>query len=380
MNLGNAGRISHTLQFRSLRILAPPAKAHEFKSEQNTGAGASTTREHSAHTKTELATEQPTTMRRIRRPTVMRRPKLVGKSVEGSAMQAVAASRKRASSNQFKNIASTTPSRRQPSGAPIREGGRSSIMKTPPNTSEARIRQFGRPPSSSRRSKEIQEKDEILSRVKKDFALMYKFENWQLKRASSLYRGANLLLTNLWWPRNNGEKVPRGVAEFILTQSPLAWSEECLAPPFPEGLTDVLVPIFARWIATFTPGLQIVSTDTRANQHGSMLLASDIKNVRSVKCQTVVKISRVQNSGMSNTMIRCQGWLLTLPRRRRKDQLKKSESNISNAYLRERDSIGMDKLASDVQVSIMNNVFPMHRNSSTWLQIAEISFPRKSPF
>lgn len=45
---------------------------------------------------------QPDSGRRIRRPTMIRRPKLVGKSVDGAAIHAKAAARARASSSRFK--------------------------------------------------------------------------------------------------------------------------------------------------------------------------------------------------------------------------------------------------------------------------------------
>ncbi len=290
--------------------------------------------------------------RRIRRPAMIRRPKLVGKSFDGAAMQAVAASRKRASTNQFKKVASTVPTRRPSALTPLKEGGRGSITKASPIQHDASSKRFGRRPTSSRRQKDRESEDDELTLIKGDFCMACNQKYWELKRQSSLQRESTLLLSNLWWPRQQDHIIPISIATFIVSKSPMAWSDACRFPPFPNGIVNGLVPIFARWITTFAPGVQLLSTKSSSLQPQSdaIFLASNIKNVRGRKCLVVIKLSKIYEK-KSLPMVRCQGWVSVLPRRSRRDLKVKPNANITSSLLLEKDSAGLDKLSSDVHVS-----------------------------
>eukprot|EP00537_Pseudo-nitzschia_pungens_P011808 CAMPEP_0172397336 /NCGR_PEP_ID=MMETSP1061-20121228/29932_1 /TAXON_ID=37318 /ORGANISM="Pseudo-nitzschia pungens, Strain cf. pungens" /LENGTH=122 /DNA_ID=CAMNT_0013129459 /DNA_START=231 /DNA_END=595 /DNA_ORIENTATION=- len=111
-NLAETSRDSHLLQRRSLKLLSPGfvETAHRKRTLQPTQTSENPpSKVKENNTKIEIPQNGPAgptngPTRRIRRPTMIRRPKLIGKSVEGAAMQAMAASRKRASTNQFKNV------------------------------------------------------------------------------------------------------------------------------------------------------------------------------------------------------------------------------------------------------------------------------------
>ena len=282
---------------------------------------------------------------------MIRRPKLVGKSVEGAAMQAVAASRKRASSNQFKNVGSAGPARRTSVLAPVKESVRNISAKSSSGVSDAGSKRLGRPPTALRRQKDKEDEDEEMARAKADFRLAIMQKYWRLRRHSSLLRESTLLLSSLWWPRKSSQTLPTSMAEFIVSNSPLAWSDAGRFPPFPSGLVDTFVPLFARWIATFAPHVDLLNTTSKPGPRpSSMLLVSSIKNIRGRKCFTVVKVS-MSSEKKAPSIVRCQGWVSLLPRRSKADQLAKADANVTCASFLEKDSAGMDKLASEVHVS-----------------------------
>jgi hypothetical protein len=262
-------------------------------------------------------------------------------------MQAVAASRKRASSNQFKNAA--TPARRSTNLTPVKEGNTKSSSS---GTVEGGSKRLGRPPTTLRRQKDREADDEDLVRIKADFQYAFLQKYWALRRQSSLHRDSTLLLSNIWWPRKQTQTIPLSVAEFIMSKSPLAWNDACRFPPFPSGLAENFVPIFARWIATFAPGVDLLGTtvSVTGSKNNCLLLSSNTKNVRGRKCSAVVKISMISDK-KSDPIVRCQGWISVVPRRSRRDQLAKVNANVMSASLLEKDSAGMDKLSSDVHVS-----------------------------
>jgi hypothetical protein len=111
--LRDAGDSVGLLQKRCLHLLAPTLgfnrpRAMDTKPQQAKTAQLAH-RERPNNSDTAPKMNRPPRSSRIRRPVSLMRPKLIGKSVEGAAVHAVAASRKRASSNQFKNVAGKRP-------------------------------------------------------------------------------------------------------------------------------------------------------------------------------------------------------------------------------------------------------------------------------
>ena len=102
----------------------------------------------------------------------------------------------------------------------------------------------------------------------------------------------------------------------------------------------------------WTPGVVLfpVPLHDRAKTN-SVFLMGDVKSVRSSKCVSIFKIeaSEFGGRGRHKMILRSQGWLATLPRHQ-KDQ--DSLARSMNLSLLEKDSAGLDKLATDLHVSI----------------------------
>eukprot|EP00980_Cylindrotheca_fusiformis_P022307 scaffold9191_cov114-Cylindrotheca_fusiformis.AAC.2 len=340
------------LQSRCLHVLAPSNGLNGVK--EKLPANKPTTKVRlqavsppSLSSDTQNSENRPARRSKIRRPVFIRRPKLVGKSVEGAAMQAVAASRKRASSNQFKNVATSNPTRR-PSNSrisrPSRDGqtgdASRSTAKSPPSLASE--------PLASH--KEEEEQDETLERVKGDFLLLCSAKESQLQRRSAVHRLALLRLATLWWPRNKVIGLPFAVGKFLVCKSPLAWSDSRPLPPLPTEIQEFFTVAFARYIVAFTPGLKLVPlvpSRFGTKQGDSVLLSSEIKNVRGCKCLAVVLISKAVSS-RDDTVIRCQTVVLNLVRRSKARKNMKTGANIKGTLSFEKDAAGMDKLAADL--------------------------------
>lgn len=292
----------------------------------------------------------PARPRKIRRPILIRRPKLVGKSVEGAAMQAVVASRKRASSNQFKNVAASNPSRRPQNPRLARQSSKDSQVGEPQKSTIDSSNTLQVAPRSER-----EERDENFDRVRSDFLLLCSAKESQLQRRSSLHRQALLKLATLWWPQKKVYGVPFAVGKMLASKAPLAWSDSRPLPPIPTETQEIFVIAFARYVAAFTPGLKLVPL--AASQYGtkssypSVLLSSDIRNVRGSKCLAVVLISKAVSS-RSEDVVRCQTAILNLPRRTKAQQRVKIGSNFKATLASEKDAAGMDKVAADLHVSL----------------------------
>eukprot|EP00934_Nitzschia_sp_Nitz4_P004171 Nitzschia sp. Nitz4//scaffold20_size174350//160042//170970//NITZ4_002134-RA/size174350-augustus-gene-0.39-mRNA-1//1//CDS//3329541905//4161//frame0 len=346
--LDDTGRYLSTMQFRTLRLLSPPTKVLGVKIDQGESSPKQPQKDQPQTPNDESeSTVREGVTRRIRRPTVMRRPKLVGKSVEGAAMQAVAASRKRASSNQFKNIGATAGSRRTGGVTGSRDAPRSAATKAGlgPGSSASESRRE----LTMTKHAESKTHDQNYQWVRNDFSMMVRFRYWKLRRMSARSIDAAMSLTNLWWPRKVTETIPASVADFITSKSPLTWSDECVLPTSPSTLGDFFLSMFARWITTFTPGLQVVHTSPPTSHGSSIFLVSDVKNVHSSKCFCVVRISKVDwdIAGKQMSAMTCRGWGVYLPRRKQKCKLKRAESRVMTAHIKERDATGLDKLTTD---------------------------------
>ncbi|KAG7353587.1 hypothetical protein IV203_002942 [Nitzschia inconspicua] len=351
--------VSCNLQRRSLGLLSPgksevgskrPQKNESSTKEETPKSGLPPLQVSESIDRTRGYGAVP--LRRIQRPTTIRRPKLIGKSVEGAAMQAVAASRKRASSNQFRNI---------PSQA-MKQAGR--VVSSKESTKAGR----GRPSAPSRSSPEQQnvqpsrvfkdDEDEKADRVKQDYLKLCKPKQIALCRLSSLQRNARLKLMNTWWPRSSSHSVPLSILDTLRIISPKGWHDVCSLPPLPGQVKNIFIQTFARWILALTPGLELVRTNdpTRTQvetSSRSVFLCSTIRNVRGTKCCAIVKVSLTgpPSERRGTSTVRAQGWMLNLPRRTKEAQRRKPGGNLISALSLGRDSAGMDVLMTEVHLS-----------------------------
>jgi hypothetical protein len=352
--LADTSRASHLLQRRSLGHLSPgfvEATKKKISHQSSNNVEIQPIQDNNKNTKIETSTNVRT--RRIRRPTMIRRPKLIGKSVEGAAMQAVAASRKRASTNQFKNKANSS------TGTTRAQGNR--------DPARARANAAGNMESNLMRSQtrahrlvEEEKRDETLIRVVNDFFSLCSTAHGQLGRLSFIQSKARLKLADIWWPLSASQSVPKSVADFLMLLAPNAWNNVCALPPIPGGVSDIFIPTLARWIVAIKPGLELLSVSSSSNQTNqtskridSILLCTEIRNIRGTKCCAITRIS-VLNSKCTrqrHPIVRSEGWILNLRRRPKASKRNRRQSNTRSSYFTEKDSAGMDKVLTDVHVS-----------------------------
>ena len=352
----------------SLRILSPPADSLKESPDDKYATRTTKTKKEQRDDKiaSDMASTNfgsssgiPTPARKIRRPISIRRPKLIGKSVEGAALQAVAASRARASSNHFKNVASgSAQSKRPPRDVASARDPRKASSRTPSRRVDASLKDAPRSSQLSRRQSDQTKWDETLVRVTRDFCQVSTLINGFTHQRSSLQRTALKLLASTWWPCKQAQDIPQSVGEFIVSKTPVAWSDARLLPPLPQKMQEVFTASFARWIAAWTPGLELLPISSKQSSvkghSDTVLLSSEIKNVRGCKCLAVVMISRkhAKNHRIGKPIVRCEGWVLNLPRRAKSERRRIFDLNSTSMQVQEKDSAGMDKLASDLHVSI----------------------------
>eukprot|EP00536_Pseudo-nitzschia_multiseries_P007031 jgi/Psemu1/194486/e_gw1.157.96.1 len=356
-NLADTNRESHLLQRRSLKSLSPGfVEATNKKRTQQTSQSLENpppSQVKEKNTKIEMSSNIPVPTngptRRIRRPTMIRRPKLIGKSVEGAALQAMAASRKRASTNQFKNV--TNPS------AAAKTSSRAQINKEPGKPRAGTV--GNAEPRSRARTRRIleEEKDETLTRVRKDFARLCSTAHAKSGRMSLMRSKARLHLANIWWPQSPSQKIPKSIAEFLISVAPNAWNDVCALPPLPGGVLDLFIPTLAKWLVALTPGLELLSLSASSNQVNnkvnSLLLCTEVRNVRWSKCCAITRISLVdsKNTKQRLPLVRSEGWILNFQRRSKTSKQRRRREKMRTSFLVEKDSAAMDKVLIDIHVS-----------------------------
>lgn len=360
-SISGAALASATLQRRSLGILSPGKEsASTLAKKQKEGAtkpeGApklGVPPLHAPESKEKAIGYNGAPIRRIRRPTTIRRPKLIGKSVEGAAMQAVAASRKRASSNQFRNIPAQG-SRQGGRAAPSRELSQAGRGRPSPPARTASDQQRLNPSQSFK-----EEEDEKAYRVKQDYVKLCASKKSVLLRCSSSQRNAGLQLMNLWWPRSPTHAIPSSILDILRMGAPTGWQEVCSLPPLPGQVTNIFVQTFARWIVALTPGLELVRTNSSSTTPvgappRSVFLCSAVRNVRGTKCCAIVKLHLMESSASHRgySTVRAVGWMLNLPRRSKAAQRRKTNGRIKSTISMGRDAVGMDILMNEVHVSV----------------------------
>lgn len=366
-----SGRVSHQLQTRSLGVLAPgqiDAKSDRLKRQSHQNDKTEGTKAAISQETEAIGKSQPFPLptsgmpvRRIRRPTAIRRPKLIGKSVEGAALQAVAASRKRASSNQFRNK----------TGAPqaARSGGKGASSRDLSKTrgTAGKMLTISDRQTSRSTAKETEE-DVTLTRVQRDYLNLLAEKRRQTHLLSSLQQSARFRLVSLWWPRVSSQRIPESVANFLTSIAPRGWNDTCALPLLPEGISQVFMPTLARWIVAISPGLELLPTRSSTKTANDILLCSAIRNIHGSKCCVIARISFLGSS----TAVKTEGWVINLPRRPAASQRRKADTNFRSSLLIEKDAVGMDLLLKEVHVSfvaVLSSAFSVGTRTLTFVRL-----------
>ena len=205
---------------------------------------------------TEDAGEMKTHVRRIKRPTMIRRPKLTGKSVEGAAVQAVAASRAKASSSRHS----------QPplvSKVPARDG---SAARRRNNLSEETS--VIKPNSRGREDRIAIGRGREVAPVERELAGLY--GSYYSAVASNITaRIPRMLSTKLQkrWLDSRIQTVSLSTRNFILVQSTKLRTDAVeLFSALPRLVGQDLISSFTTFLRKQYPGLQSLATNSDPSQ------------------------------------------------------------------------------------------------------------------
>ncbi len=346
--LAAAGRSIYERQLRCLKIMCPPPSTVRGKPIESLGKvnesgqllkqtmskPAPKLEKEEQQDASEAEDEMPA-MRKVQRPSAIRRPKLIGKSVDGAAMQAVAASRARASSNRFRGnvgktatITATSTRQMQPSSSP------SSNQDAKTDTAASK------PPSGSSLKEENMDDDCL--RLRKEFEL--EMVNSTFSRRSTSQVAIIRNLTNRWWPTNQLPTKSLIILDFFLSHSGSTWDTVYHLPVMPRGLLNAFVCSFAPWIEGQNKGARLVyplrSEGISLERHPAVLTGV-VRRVRSCKCFAVARLSLAHT--IDGSTLWCHGYVLTAPRQ----SLTRKPVGLTQL---ERDSAGLTKAADDFQV------------------------------
>lgn len=347
-----SGLSAASLQYRSLRGLAPASSVSVERRQKQKDtqkdilhvrsvSGASTEKGMVVDRAERMRPPGP---RPSMHPHTIRRPKLVGKSVEGSAMQAVARSRARASSGRYKggNNSSAAPT------AKI-EGGATTIGRSPSSQTIARKNPDPIVPSQLGddhiTTQEQADKELSAARKHVDKAVL----KHGLVRLSTLQAAAHQTLTKAHWPIKSTETISLSLAEFIFSVGSLAWKEASTMLPFPEKLIGAFSFSLGQTLAAWTPGFVPVPIRCSNATGSSFFLMGKTRNLRNCKGFIVVKfcVATVATQGKPIVFVSSEGRVLTLPRRTKKDvKVYHSQATI------EKCSAGLDKLSADLHTLV----------------------------
>jgi len=294
-------RANDLLQRRSLSFLSPSALTAEPQTKRTP-----LKREKTAQLKevpvtlTSEESERKETSRRIVRPVSIRRPKLVGKSVDGSAAHAVAASRARAS---FKGSYGTNTQAPGPKGNP-----NTASINTRASIGPRKVRD-GRDDS---RPSTIQEKRK--GKVVKEFRARLKGVH-SAGRHHTLHQHVTRSFMGALWPHKLGSPPIPVAGSFLIRQTKLDAVTTAELFPFPPGMFETLTVIFADFLKDSVSGLRIVATSKEdPGLPPTVFLGGEARRMRGLKCFPVLQIDMVRDRDSRQFLLRCSTWTVTLQR------------------------------------------------------------------
>ena len=285
-----------------------------------------------------------TTGKRAIRPAMIRKPKLIGQSIEGAAAHAVAASRARASSNMFRSGAASAGSsvatkRSQPEEPADAQSVRSGT----------RVPERGK---SSLSSVSEPSEDEALQNAKRQYKATLDVSNRSV-RTHGLQQQAVRSLATSTLIESEGKPPAVSVIDFLLSRSSVSWSDVAELVHLPVSALSSLLESFTQTITTWIPGFQVLRVLDQPDQSwvGPVMLIGETKAVRNCKCVTVISFKVVQR--FNRAFVKTRGFVVTLPRHKIKPGAVSRKPPIrSDLLLYEKDSAALDVLGSTSQAMI----------------------------
>lgn len=297
------------LQRRSLSILSPSVSAtpkgtktavvdRSRSSKPNTG-GSGLTGDLAVAAK-DTANEGA---RRAIRPVSIRRPKLVGKSVDGSAAHAFAASRARAS---FRGSYGNSPQVSAPKAS-------SQALSPAP-----RAPLFPRKPRDGRlnddTSRPMNHEAKALSKVVKEFRSKLNRAPYS-RRLHTLQQEVLGFLFHCLWPlKPNSPPIPVA-ADFLLSQMMFDFVSTAKLLDFPIGMLDYFTTAFASFLSDQNPALRVIGVQKDdAKLPPAVFLGGRARKMKGLKCFPVLRVDILRDQRSKQSLLRCSGWTVVIGR------------------------------------------------------------------
>ena len=300
--------------------------------------------------------DQPakTPSRRIQRPTSIRRPQLVGKSVEGAAMQAMAASRARASATRFNPVGSSPlqkPTARNKTTA-------SKVLHTTDRASQeaATLPRTGAESTDDDQQTEARSDQKQVSSVDALSVLRKEYVAASPGRSTSPFHRSPMIeaMINKWWFGELDHSVHHLIKDFLLSRSVYMWSNAFELFLFPDRMKNDVSGYFAQWLKMSNPAYNLLELDapTRARtlvSPASTILV-ELKRFRQRKLCVALRMSLKHQPGQKRPILRCEAWMMMLFRNPKEIKPEKSiRRKTVSAF--EREAALMDKKIGGFQVS-----------------------------
>jgi hypothetical protein len=299
-----------------------------------------------------LHKDQParTPSRRIQRPTSIRRPKLVGKSVEGAAMQAMAASRARASAARF-NPAGSSPL--QKPGRNKAEASKVAHVTDQESQEPASVSGTGSGSAYEDQRADSGSDQKQVSSVAALSVLRKEYASAASGRLTSPFHHSPVIDTiiNKWWFGETERPVHPLIRDFLLSRSVRMWSSAFELLLFPERMVDDVSGYFAQWLKMSNPNYTLVQLDAPSLARRLVSPAStflvELKRFGQRRLCVALRTSLKYQPGQKRPILRCEAWMMMLSKEIKPEKRIRQKSICAF----EREAALVDKKIAGFQVS-----------------------------
>ena len=223
----------------------------------------------------------------------------MGKSVDGSAAHAVAASRARAA---FKGSVNPPPS--GPKGNPNAAPANARAPLAPRKARDGR--------DDSRRL--TTQEGKRISLVVKEFRARLAGDISAGRRHTLHQEVARSFIGALWPYKLDTPPIPVAGA-FLISQAMFDSVTTVELLPFPSEMFETLTTVFAEYLKDSLPGLRIVATSKQdPGLPPTVFVGGEPRKMKGLKCFPVLQIDMVRDRGSRRLLLRCSTWTVALQR------------------------------------------------------------------